>query len=208
MVMKYCKFQLGLLALLLVSGFASAATVLDVTGGQWSTNNDGMFTYGWEFDVVGSPVMLTHLGMFDEKLNGLAESHEIGVWDPSGTLLTSATIPSGTSAVLDGSSRMVDVTDISLPLADGYIIGLTNMDVDRFLLSVNSITETDPRIQYIEGRWADTGGSLERPTGGSVGSDRYFGPNFSLAPIPVPASLILFGSGLLGLLGIARRKTA
>ncbi|HHJ15971.1 MAG TPA: VPLPA-CTERM sorting domain-containing protein [Gammaproteobacteria bacterium] len=31
--------------------------------------------------------------------------------------------------------------------------------------------------------------------------------NYSVAPVPVPAALWLFGSGLLGLAGIARRKS-
>jgi hypothetical protein len=30
----------------------------------------------------------------------------------------------------------------------------------------------------------------------------------SVAAVPVPAAVLLFGSGLLGLVGVARRKTA
>jgi hypothetical protein len=42
--------------------------------------------------------------------------------------------------------------------------------------------------------------------GNPVGSMTTFSANASASPVPEPASLALFGSGLLGLVGIARRK--
>jgi len=47
-------------------------------------------------------------------------------------------------------------------------------------------------------------------TGGYVGSGNYYdNVNFALAPaVPVPAAVWLFGSGLLGLIGVARRRKA
>ena len=44
------------------------------------------------------------------------------------------------------------------------------------------------------------------PTGSSGGS--YTVAMAALTPVPVPASVWLFGSGLLGLVGVTRRKAA
>ena len=42
----------------------------------------------------------------------------------------------------------------------------------------------------------------------SAGDSVAFTSNFDVTPVPVPAALWLFGSGLLGLAGVARRKSA
>lgn len=73
---------------------------------------------------------------------------------------------------------------------------------------------------------SDSGGTLDSfleivlPVGGLWAvevDDSVFGPipaggeyilNVSLAPVPVPPALLLFGSGLMGLIGISRRKKA
>ena len=59
----------------------------------------------------------------------------------------------------------------------------------------------------LEGTGVLTGGSFD-PTNAiwdfsAVSNDGY---NMSVATVPVPAAVWLFGSGLLGLAGIARRK--
>src|SRR5688500_17849486 len=68
---------------------------------------------GWQFDVL-APTVVTGLGWFDDGANGLGLAHQVGIWNPAGTLLTSATVPAGTAAALDGQFRTVPVTAITL----------------------------------------------------------------------------------------------
>ena len=42
----------------------------------------------------------------------------------------------------------------------------------------------------------------------SAGDTVTFNTRFDVTPVPVPAAVWLFGSGLLGLVGVARRKKA
>ena len=42
----------------------------------------------------------------------------------------------------------------------------------------------------------------------TAGDTAEFTTNFEVTPVPVPAAVWLFGSGLLGLIGVAKRKKA
>jgi hypothetical protein len=54
--------------------------------------------------------------------------------------------------------------------------------------------------EYPAGSWYDTSGNL-------ISMD-YSGESVSVSAVPVPAAVWLFGSGLLGLVGLSRRKIA
>ncbi len=90
--------------------------------------------YGWTF-YLKKPVTLTGFGWYDAGSDGLAQPHQIGLWqDASGqtappyitpsnaTLVTSITLPQGTNAPLSGPWRRVDfLTTITLP-PGGYAL--------------------------------------------------------------------------------------
>ncbi len=190
---------------LLFFSSAESATVLSFTGGVDDFNPSGTFTYGWSFDVTSS-VTVTQLGVFDFQDNGLAESHDVGIWDSAGSLLASTLIGSGTGALLDGGFRYNDITDFTLNVGTNYVIAATNWDVDHMIVNASSVLTINP-IVFGGGRYSDTSGILEMPTIiNPVNS--YFGPNFmiDITPVPLPASVWLFGSGLIGIIGLARRK--
>jgi hypothetical protein len=92
-------------------------------------------TWGYSF-YVKSPVVVTHLGWFDTNRDGLSHSHKIGIWKDTtgmtfwpyingGSLVTSVTIPSGTSAELSGPWRRVAIAPITLQVG-GYSVGGQN----------------------------------------------------------------------------------
>ncbi|MGZ8898958.1 MAG: DUF4082 domain-containing protein, partial [Limisphaerales bacterium] len=80
-------------------------------------------TYGWRFAVGDTPISVTHLGYFDAGLNGLTDSHMVGIWDSAGTLMTQATVPSGTEGTLVNSYRFTLATPATLDANTTYFIG-------------------------------------------------------------------------------------
>ena len=81
-------------------------------------------TIGWSFTVGANPITVSQLGLYDSGGNGLAESHQIGLWTGDGSLLLrSTTVPAGTSATLSGAYRYVPVTPVTLNAGQTYVIG-------------------------------------------------------------------------------------
>src|SRR5437764_5772066 len=64
-----------------------------------ATNQDQ--TVGWQFDL-SQTITVNGLAWYDDGQNGLAMSHTVGIWNPTGVLIASVLIPAGTAAPLDG----------------------------------------------------------------------------------------------------------
>src|SRR5262245_12458608 len=101
----HCKRWMVALALLLTT----AATTNASTLGLDITSNTQVFApgvfdnVGWQFSV-SAPITIDGLGLFDVNPAGLAESHQVGLWTDSGTLLASATVTSGSTSVASASA--------------------------------------------------------------------------------------------------------
>jgi hypothetical protein len=97
---------LAVLPLMLAPGLGSAQTFPAFT--QTDTySNVGWgvsATRGWSF-TVGSGIVVQQLGFWDSAKDGLATPHAVGLWRGDGTLLSSAQVPAGTAATLDGTFR-------------------------------------------------------------------------------------------------------
>ena len=67
-------------------------------------------TRGWAFSNGGpNSVTITAVGVWDFGGDGLANSHEVGIWGNSGNLLRSANVPAGTEvALIDHLNRQRD----------------------------------------------------------------------------------------------------
>ena len=190
-----------------LSGSASAAPVLAV---NFNNTADGGVSgpnvmIGWRF-TTAAPISVSQLGFWDGSANGLGESHAVGIWTtdgpgtPADALLTT-TVPSGTAGALVGSSfRMVDVTPMILPAGD-YVIGglLPGNQVDPYK-ETSDITgfAAASGITYQERRFGGVIG-FGRPANTAAGLGS-FGPNFTFAVVPEPASLALLTLGALALL--------
>ena len=199
-----------LLAFFAVSGVANAIPALTFPSVGFENSAGTTSTRGYAFDVL-SAVTVTHLSFYDSPFNGvgLADSHEVGLWDPSGVLLSSGTIASGVVAPLDstGLFRLLDVADFVLGIGTGYTVGALFIagSADRQASQLPSVS-TPAEISYVERRFINNGiASLTRPTStdGILGLP---GGSFEIAAaVPEPTTLSLFGLSLAGL-GWFRRK--
>ena len=165
---------------------------------------NGPFTLGWTFTLSQS-VTVVGLGAFDDSQDGLNESHDVGIWDSAGTLMGSATVSSGTADPLVNQFRYATT---SFSLGPGtYNIGalwLDGGDNNTFIGDVPTLT-TGAGITWVANAYV-AGGTLANPVNSVDSEYAYFGPNFLYNPVPEPGTLAMLGSGLLGAVGVIRRK--
>jgi hypothetical protein len=163
------------------AAFTQTETFSNLTFGESTTR-------GWSF-TVSTPLIVQQLGFFDSTPpDGLAVAHPIALWAGDGTLLTSATLPAGTGAQLDGTFRWVSTKPVRLVPGSTYVVGVyfpfgSNNDPD-----LNSPLNVvfDPHVTFVQARLSNSTG-LTYPSGDGTYSGGQLNANFkaTIAP-PVP----------------------
>ena len=169
---------------------------------------------GYQFSV-SSTQTVTGLAYLDAAGSGLVDSHQVGIFDLSGKLLVSATVPAGPSVKMINGFRVAPV-NFSLTPGTYVVAGLRALNHDNPVARAPGVT-TAPGITYISERELLTS-NFEFPTGNFPDNEKgSFGPSFIVAgastdptitsivnsasfqPTYAPGTFVsIFGTGLAG----------
>jgi len=224
--MKRSLICVAVLALLLVPALASA-TLITTTNAGGNNNGGAMFDLT---DISAGPITLTGLfkGVFgggafstDPVTSGTVEVYyRIGSYTDSGaqsslagwTLLGSAAV----SSTGDNTPISFDVAN-SLALASGETIGMfvyldsSTLGGVKVTNASGPTTYSDAFVQLALGVSIGDTGSTPLNGAGVFGNRIWNGSidyQAGALPVPLPGAVWLLGSGLLGLLGLRRRKVS
>ena len=169
---------------------------------------NGPYTLGWSFNVT-STITVTDLAVYHVNGAALLESHEVGIWNAAGMLVDNATVPAGPCGELDqlGFQEWCDVAARAVLTPGTYTIGATwNNGLDPMIFPGQVGNVNGPNVAFIQNEYIAGGFAEPINTTGDLNS--YFGPNFEYGATttPEPGTLMLLGSGLLGAVGVLRRK--
>ncbi|MDR4470452.1 MAG: VPLPA-CTERM sorting domain-containing protein [Nitrospira sp.] len=206
-----CVRVVGFLAIGILLCFFSrpstaSAAAIDLTQIDFEYDSSA-WTLGWKFSVT-APTSVTALGVYDSGQDGLAGPAQVGLWLASGGApLVETTIVAGTSATLDGYFRFVPVASTALTPGTEYIMG-AHLDGDLATALFGGNGTVDSRVTVIDVRYSPFGSGFGFPDQTDPGTDgaAFLGGNFQLTTVPLPAAAWLFGSGVAGLAGLAKRR--
>ena len=182
-----------------IAGAGTAEPVLSIVSGApggYAVQNS---THGWRF-TANSPIVVTHLGLFDDNTDGFRTDHPIGIFNSGGALLTSGIVHAGTGDALIDRFRYVDTPDLQLVTGRQYVIAwytdiLAPSSSDYWFTQISDGEfSVSPVITRIPNRLSkgSTGG-LTLPTTVIV-NDEAIGANFLFA-VPEASSLALLAIG-------------
>jgi len=186
-------------SVLLMASFATSAATIELTPNPLNEtvgNSFDMFLTGSNFD----------LGTNGSASGGAAGGGVTITWDE--TIIDLQGGLAGLNITFSGDQFFAPAPVLgagSLSFSTASLNGDPNANFDIATLTFDAVATGGPILAGVEVSildvWADFDGLIDMtPTG--VGSE------VTINAVPVPAAVWLFGSGLLGLVGVARRRTA
>lgn len=168
-------------------------------------------TRGYSFNVLDAAgIDVTALTFFDEGADGLAESHDVGIWDSAGNLLVSANVSSGVVDAIDvnGLFRVKSISTFHLAQGTDYVVGGVFLagSADRQAINFVGLT-TGPEISYGQTRFNNNGVNALSFATSTISQSGLPGGSFEYASaVPEPASIAAIGLGIVCLLRKRKSK--
>ena len=163
-------------------------------------------TFGYQFTVGNSPILVNALGVWDQNGAALNSSHDVGIWDASQVEIASGTVPSGASGNLDSSSfRYVSISPVELAAHSTYTIGAyyPSGNTDTIAYNQSSTSPSSFLSGPITGENSNGGEAVLTFPGGSVSdSSGVFGPNAEFTTVVPEPGATAFAAAL-ALVGFA-----
>ena len=194
---------LGLLMLCVTTGVNADTAAFSINSANGYGDSYGIpQSFGFVF-TPRSDIVVSSLGFFDYLGDGLGESHKVGIFDSTGTVLSSAVVSAGTNSQWVDDFRYTDIAPLTLKAGHSYtiaalvlrradIVGYADVADAQFnpAISVSSVP-----ARYIFNTQAE---ALELPTETEcLISEFFYGPNFKIANATSNANLIdlTYGEG-------------
>jgi hypothetical protein len=180
---------------------AYASPVVTWTGGTY-VQSSWQQTVGWSF-TANQTISVSDLEWYDPSGTNLLQ-HVVDIWTGSGVLVGTACVGSGCA----GSSWAAGYwqTPVSFSLGSGSYDIAGWVDVGDSFVWFGSTVATDPSITFNMPVFLHSTSTAFPGSNTCCSSIGFFGPNFTEGTTPEPATMVLFGSGIIGLAGVLRRK--
>jgi len=182
----------------------------DTPGTGFTTAYTGSYNLGYQFSVGATALSVSSLGFYDMDLNGLADSHQVGLWRTDGSLLASVNISSGLHLLDHGFAFEHLAAPVLLDANTDYVLGAywpstaDKVYADFFAGSqplFTGATLVGSRLQSVR----DPG--LEFPSRFDPNGFAWIGANLTYSPVPEPSTYALSGSAfLVGLAVVQSRR--
>ena len=189
---------------------ADTIAITPGTGGSENHLWNGNTTIGYDFTLTSS-VPVTELGFFDaNEAEGPVDSHPVGIWNSGGTLLASATVPSGPTSLLIDGFDFVSISPVVLG-PGSYAIGAYGLGTSTDQFEFGESGSTTIAGLTLGGAVETFATGLTFPTSSEAfATQGYFGPDFLVGQaVPEPSSitLVAVAFGLVVLYSIRRQLT-
>jgi hypothetical protein len=185
----------ALCALFLLTPYVASAKT--VWGGTYVSDPGYQWTL-WlvtDGDTVQAPGNLID-AYFDSGANGLI--------NPTDLLTMSS------SDIAEQSGDPLDVSTAAIYLFSAEELNLYEIIITQMEIDITQSTDPVDRILYCDGETCTATPALmdvNSTTSHVFSIDHYFLP-VATSPIPLPPTILLFGSGLIGLIGLSKRRSA